>query len=65
MQSLGLSTDKVNKDLLLYKGILSKMVSAKDLMKEYVEREQRKTKERAAEKAAKEAGKSTPEVASP
>ena len=42
MQSLGLKLDLVNKDLLLYKSILSKMNAAKELMAEFLEREQRK-----------------------
>ena len=46
MQSLGLRQDLVNRDLLLYKSILSKMSAAKELMAEFLDREQRKQKER-------------------
>lgn len=49
---LGLKTEKVTRDLATYKGILSKLNAAKELMKEYLEREKRKTEERLAEKAA-------------
>lgn len=42
--------DSVNKDLLLYKGILSKMTAAKELMRDVLERERRKQAERDAVK---------------
>ena len=38
-------------DLATYKGILSKLSAAKELMKEYLEREKRKTEERLAKKS--------------
>lgn len=53
VKALGVSQDSVNKDLLLYKSILSKMAAAKELMKEFLEREKRKQAERDAAKAAK------------
>eukprot|EP00892_Ulva_mutabilis_P004941 jgi/Ulvmu1/2819/UM142_0017.1 len=53
VKALGVSQDSVNKDLLLYKSILSKMAAAKELMKEFLEREKRKQAEREAGKAVK------------
>jgi hypothetical protein len=52
LQRLGVRQDIVNKDLLLYKSILSKLTAAKELMKETLERERRKQAEREASKAA-------------
>ena len=46
---------RVSTDLGLYKGLLSKLASAKELMGEIMEREKRKTAERQAKKAAKAA----------
>lgn len=43
--------ESVNKDLLLYKGILSKMTAAKELMRDVLDRERRKQAERDAAKA--------------
>ena len=54
-QAVGVSQTAVNSDLVLYKGILSKLSAAKELMKEFLEREKRKQAEREAEKAAKAA----------
>lgn len=56
VKSVGAKADAVNKDLLLYKGILSKLAAAKELMKEFLEREKKKQAEREAAKAAKAAG---------
>jgi len=50
------SNDSVNKDLLLYRSILSKMMAAKELMAEMVSRDKRKQAEREAAKAAKTEG---------
>ena len=47
----GVDLKKVNGDLGLYKGLLSKLASAKELQKEIFEREKRKDAERAAKKA--------------
>ncbi len=44
---------------MLYKGILSKLSAAKELMREFTEREKRKQAEREAEKAAKASGGSS------
>lgn len=44
---------RLRRDLMLYKGILSKLNAAKELMAEFVVREKRKQAEREAEKAAK------------
>jgi photosystem II biogenesis protein Psp29 len=49
--SLGIKTETVNRDLLMYKGVLSKMTSAKELMAEMMAREKKKQAEREAEKA--------------
>lgn len=54
--ALGIPQERVNADLLTYKGVLSKLKAAKEIMKEFIEREKRKTAERAAAKAAKAAG---------
>lgn len=51
-----MSNDSVNKDLLLYRSILSKMMAAKELMAEMVSRDKRKQAEREAAKAAKTEG---------
>ncbi|KIY99156.1 thylakoid formation protein 1 [Monoraphidium neglectum] len=55
VKAVGASPQAVNKDLLLYKGILSKMSAAKELMKEFLEREKKKQAEREAAKAARAA----------
>jgi hypothetical protein len=49
----GLQLKKVNGDLGLYKGLLSKLAAAKELQQEILEREQRKQAERDAKKAEK------------
>lgn len=46
VESLGVPQDSVNRDLKLYKGILSKVNAGKELMKEIMEREKKKTAER-------------------
>ena len=43
--------NKVNGDLGMYKGLLSKLAAAKELQKEIFDREKRKDAERAAKKA--------------
>ncbi|KAK9862303.1 hypothetical protein WJX84_001196, partial [Apatococcus fuscideae] len=53
VKAMNASPDAVNRDLMTYKGVLSKLNAAKEMMKEMVEREQRKNKEREAEKAEK------------
>lgn len=53
VKSVNVKPESVNKDLMLYKGILSKLSAAKELMREFLERERRKQAEREAEKAAK------------
>jgi len=50
--SLGVKMESVNRDLLMYKGVLSKMTAAKELMEEMMEREKKKQAERDAAKAA-------------
>ncbi|KAI8472366.1 MAG: photosystem II biogenesis protein Psp29 [Monoraphidium minutum] len=55
VKAVNVKPESVNKDLLMYKGILSKLSAAKDLMKEFLERERRKQGERDAAKAAKAA----------
>jgi photosystem II biogenesis protein Psp29 len=51
--ALGIREDAVNKDLMLYKSTLSKLTAAKEMLKEFLERERKKTAERLAEKSAK------------
>jgi len=48
----GLQMKKVNGDLSMYKGLLSKLAAAKELQEEFLEREKRKTAERMAKKEA-------------
>ena len=62
-EASGAPLSKVNADLTLYKGLLSKLAAAKELMAEFLAREAKKTAERAAAKQAKassEEGKSAP-----
>jgi photosystem II biogenesis protein Psp29 len=59
VKAVGVRPESVSKDLLLYKGVLSKLSVAKELMRDFVERERRKQAEREAEKAAKAAGSSS------
>ncbi len=54
-EAAGAPIAKVNADLNLYKGLLSKLAAAKELMAEFLERERKKTEERQAAKAAKDA----------
>lgn len=49
----GLKQEDVNRDLLTYKALLSKLNSAKEMQEEFIKRERKKTAEREAEKAAK------------
>jgi hypothetical protein len=51
----GVPLSKVNADLNLYKGLLSKLSAAKELMAELLERDRKKTAERLAAKAAQAA----------
>lgn len=51
VSALGVPQERVNADLMTYKGILSKLQAAKDLMKEFIEREKKKVAEREAAKA--------------
>lgn len=50
--SLGVNIESVNRDLMMYKGVLSKMTAAKELMEEMMAREKKKQAERDAAKAA-------------
>jgi len=54
--ALGIPQERVNADLLTYKGVLSKLQSAKEIMKEFMEREKKKAAEREAAKAASASG---------
>ena len=53
IQVMGVRKDLVNKDLNLYKGVLSKLSVAKELMADFMQREKKKQAEREAAKAAK------------
>jgi photosystem II biogenesis protein Psp29 len=55
VKAVGVKPASVNKDLLMYKGVLSKLSSAKEMMREFLEREKRKQAEREAAKAEKQA----------
>lgn len=46
VESMGLKQDAVNRDLKLYKNILSKLSAGKELMKEVMDREKKKAAER-------------------
>lgn len=61
--ALAVPLDSVNKDLMMYKGILSKLSVAKELMRDFVEREKRKQAEREADKAARAAKEAAEPVA--
>lgn len=51
VEGLGIPLERVNADLVTYKSILSKLKSAKEIMKEFIEREKKKQAEREAAKA--------------
>ena len=53
-EAFNLDVASFNKDLDIYRSLLSKMSSAKELMKEFLEREKKKQAERAAGKAGTE-----------
>ncbi len=57
-EAAGAPLAKVNADLTLYKGLLSKLAAVKELMGEMLARDRKKTEARLAEKAAKEAAAS-------
>jgi photosystem II biogenesis protein Psp29 len=59
VSALGVPQERVNADLMTYKGILSKLQAAKEIMKEFIAREKKKAAEREAEKAAKAAAPPT------
>lgn len=48
VKSMNVKTESVNRDLTAYKGILSKLNSAKELMAELLAREKKKAQERSA-----------------
>ena len=53
VKAIGVPLERVNADLVTYKGILSKLKMAKTIMEEFLERERKKQAERQAEKSAK------------
>lgn len=53
VSTVGLNKSKVTSDLGVYKGLLSKLQGAKEMQKEYIERERKQREAREAEKAAK------------
>lgn len=52
--SLNINKKSVDRDLDVYRNLLSKLVQAKELLKEYVEREKKKQGERAQSQKANE-----------
>jgi len=54
VKASGMDQDMVNRDLMTYKGLLSKLSAAKEMLKEMNDREKKKTAERMAAKEAKE-----------
>lgn len=64
VKAMNVRQEAVNRDLMTYKGVLSKLSAAKEMMREFIERERKKQAEREAEKKAKqEADSPTPAVA--
>ncbi|KAK4484873.1 hypothetical protein RD792_007473 [Penstemon davidsonii] len=53
--ALNVNKKSVDRDLDVYRNLLSKLVQAKELLKEYVDREKKKIEERAASQKASEA----------
>jgi hypothetical protein len=51
VEGLGIRLERVNADLVTYKGILSKLQAAKEIMREFIEREKKKQAEREAAKS--------------
>lgn len=62
VRASGLTLDAVNRDLLTYKGLLSKLNAAKEMEKEFLKREEKVAAQRQADLAAKEAKAKTEEV---
>eukprot|EP00879_Flechtneria_rotunda_P000202 GHRR01000274.1.p1 GENE.GHRR01000274.1~~GHRR01000274.1.p1 ORF type:complete len:294 (+),score=105.51 GHRR01000274.1:1140-2021(+) len=60
VKAVGVNPAAVNKDLLLYKGVLSKLSAAKDMMREFLERERRKQAERESAREQAKAGSEQP-----
>ncbi|KAK9823138.1 hypothetical protein WJX72_000536 [[Myrmecia] bisecta] len=54
VRSMNVPLESVNRDLMTYKGVLSKLGAAKEMMRELVARERKKAAEREAEKKAKQ-----------
>jgi photosystem II biogenesis protein Psp29 len=62
VKAMHIRQEGVNRDLMTYKGVLSKLSAAKELMRDFIEREKRKQAERDAAKKEKSADiKDTPE----
>ncbi|KAK9813879.1 hypothetical protein WJX73_003218 [Symbiochloris irregularis] len=57
VKAMHVPQESVNRDLTTYKGLLSKLNAAKELMREYTARERKKAEERAAAKAEAAKGK--------
>lgn len=55
VKGVGVRQELVSKDLMLYKNVLSKLSVAKELMRDFMEREKKKQAERETEKAARAA----------
>ncbi|GFS37222.1 photosystem II reaction center PSB29 protein [Actinidia rufa] len=53
--ALNINKRSVDRDLDVYRNLLSKLVQAKELLKEYVDREKKKIEERAKSQKASEA----------
>mmetsp|Transcript_385 Transcript_385/g.967 ORF Transcript_385/g.967 Transcript_385/m.967 type:complete len:284 (+) Transcript_385:62-913(+) len=65
VKATGVKPENVNRDLMLYKSILSKLNAAKELMAEFVQREKKKQAEREADKAARAAKEASGQDQSP
>jgi hypothetical protein len=59
-KTAGVRSEVVNRDLLMYKNILSRLSASKELMAEFVIREKKKQAEREAEKKAKAEAEANP-----
>jgi photosystem II biogenesis protein Psp29 len=62
VEALGVPLERVNADLVTYKGILSKLKMARTIMQEFLEREKKKQAERMAQKAEKSSASETAET---
>lgn len=63
VKAVGVKPESVNRDLMLYKNNLAKLAAAKELMRDFLEREKKKQAEREADKAARAAAEAATSTA--